>query len=359
MKHLLTAIACCLEVAGSAQIEYLPDSISHKPGYILFEPCGGPTIAQFFDSVVVVMYGSLDSVPDIQDPPQPGFYGFANMGFGGCSEGYNTWTDVGQYWDHVMNGNLWGTHVQELVIPQFGSGKYLFDLCDISENFNVWEWTCFKAYYLFPRNSVGGGENWRLTHQQVNQCNILSVSTWASPPCPNEETPQQFYFESSTNSDLDGWYIVQEAGSWVNYLDHPNFVPTKIEAISQSCVGCSGCTDEEACNYYSYDITDNTNCDYEGCHRGCMDEGACNYDAMALFDNGQCIYPDPGYTCDGTLATAFCGEGTVWNDALQQCIGADPTTVEEACVGDLDGDGLRAVSDLLLFLSVFGEPCSD
>ena len=177
MKHLLTAIACCLAVAGSAQIEYLPDSISHKPGYILFEPCGGPAYAQFFDSVVVVMYGSLDSVPDIQDPPHPGFYGFVNVGLAGCSEGYNSWTDVGQYWDHVMNGNLWGTHVQELVIPQFGSGKYLFDLCDISENFNVWEWTCFKAYYLFPRNSVGGGENWRLTHQQVNQCNILSVST--------------------------------------------------------------------------------------------------------------------------------------------------------------------------------------
>ena len=78
---------------------------------------------------------------------------------------------------------------------------------------------------------------------------------------------------------------------------------------------------------------------------------ACNYDDEALYDNGQCSYPAPGYACDGTFMANYCGEGTVWDDAVQQCVGVAP------CTGDLNADDLRNSSDLLLFLSVFGEGC--
>ena len=67
--------------------------------------------------------------------------------------------------------------------------------------------------------------------------------------------------------------------------------------------------------------------------------------AAAIFGQGDC--PE--------LWTA-CGEGTFWDADLQRCVAA---YTESTCLGDLDGDGLPATSDLLLFLSVFGEPCSN
>ena len=99
---------------------------------------------------------------------------------------------------------------------------------------------------------------------------------------------------------------------------------------------------------------------------GCTDPQACNYDQDANADDGFC-----GYGC------LYCGEGTVWDSTLAQCISiADTVFIEpEACApscgegtvwdpvneeciiaipADLNYDGCVSVNDLLVLLAVHG-----
>ena len=97
---------------------------------------------------------------------------------------------------------------------------------------------------------------------------------------------------------------------------------------------------------------------------GCTDTGACNFQGDATADDGTCIY-----------SCLFCGEGTLWSDSLQSCQPIlSPLTAcgegtvwdedSQTCIidetycswqPDSDGDQLIGVSDLLMFLSVFGD----
>ena len=74
---------------------------------------------------------------------------------------------------------------------------------------------------------------------------------------------------------------------------------------------------------------------------GCTDPMACNYNEAASIDDGTCA------SCEA-LATA-CGEGTLWNDDLQQCVVANPS--------DSNFDGCVQLNDLLDLLSAYGN-CS-
>ena len=78
-------------------------------------------------------------------------------------------------------------------------------------------------------------------------------------------------------------------------------------------------------------------------YAGCMDAAACNYLAEAIEDNGSCVY-----------AADACGVGTEWDEDTQSCL-----PIEGFCQTDLDGDGLVAVSDLLLILADFGYECPE
>ena len=152
-----------------------------------------------------------------------------------------------------------------------------------------------------------------------------------------------------------------------------------------------GCTDASACNFNAEAESDDGSCltfdvcgecggDGTGCF-GCMDEVACNYDFAALFDDGTCTTEDVLGECGGLCqfdnnqngicdseepgSSGFCGEGTVWDLSLQQCVWAVPISVEGAngaaipniCYFDVDQSGLVGSSDLLEFLSVFGLVC--
>ena len=68
---------------------------------------------------------------------------------------------------------------------------------------------------------------------------------------------------------------------------------------------------------------------------GCTDEGACNFNSEANLDDESCEY--------GCLN---CGPGTVWDESVQLCVGANPS--------DTDFDGCVGMIDLLDLLSVFG-----
>lgn len=83
-----------------------------------------------------------------------------------------------------------------------------------------------------------------------------------------------------------------------------------------SCI--NGCMYSFACNYNPESFYDDGSCTYPGCN----DEFALNYDPGAGCDNGLCVYPP------------------------------DPI-----CLGDLNGDNQINVSDLTIFLSVYGTSC--
>ncbi len=76
---------------------------------------------------------------------------------------------------------------------------------------------------------------------------------------------------------------------------------------------------------------------------GCMYPMACNYSASAQTDNGTC-----DFSC---LFAAHCGEGTVYDWVLLECV------PEPGCPGDLTSDGFVSISDLLAFLELFGSGC--
>lgn len=85
----------------------------------------------------------------------------------------------------------------------------------------------------------------------------------------------------------------------------------------------TGCTYDFACNYNPEAVVDDGSCEITSC-AGCTFPEASNYDPQALFDDGSCI--DLGVN---------------------------------NCPGDLDGNGLISVQDMLLFLGLFGESCPE
>jgi hypothetical protein len=117
-----------------------------------------------------------------------------------------------------------------------------------------------------------------------------------------------------------------------------------IEAPSQSCA-----FDVIANDSFCIESTWDSQCDntYTGCTSGCTYSFSCNYDPLALVDDGSCGYPgctdssainfDPNATCDNAL-----------------CMFPEST----ACSADLDNNGVINVSDLLIFLPLFGGFCA-
>jgi len=71
---------------------------------------------------------------------------------------------------------------------------------------------------------------------------------------------------------------------------------------------------------------------------GCTYAASPNYDPDAVFDDGSCVI------------TGGCGEGTVLGP-FGLCI------PDDGCAGDLDGDNLVGVGDILFVLSAFGSGC--
>jgi hypothetical protein len=86
-----------------------------------------------------------------------------------------------------------------------------------------------------------------------------------------------------------------------------------------------GCTYMNACNYDEAATDDDGTCDFTSCLLlGCTYGDALNYDPLADVDDGTCEFP--------------------------ACVGG-------ACLTDLDGDAVTAVSDLLILLGAFGDVC--
>ena len=109
----------------------------------------------------------------------------------------------------------------------------------------------------------------------------------------------------ATYNSVDG--RMDDLGFWGRALSG-----TEIAGIYQSSLSLSGCTDEAACNYSDFAVTDNGSCDYSCC-------------------------PGPG----------CCHEGTIWDSDVQQCISAN--------TADINNDGCVQLNDLLDLLSAYGD----
>ena len=112
-----------------------------------------------------------------------------------------------------------------------------------------------------------------------------------------------------------------------------------------------GCTDSGACNYEADATDDDGTCEYASC-AGCTDPSYCNFNPGATLNDGSCAAPEdlyPGSIVDGVSTV----------DCLGRCINDEDgdgicDEAEIACPGDLNGDGLRGASDILVMLSAFG-----
>ena len=84
-----------------------------------------------------------------------------------------------------------------------------------------------------------------------------------------------------------------------------------------------------------------------GCF-GCTYVEACNFNDEAVADDGTC-----DFSCfDGSIS---CGEGTVWDPLIGQCI-AGPVS---DCPSDINDDGVVNTADLLWFLAQFDIQCPE
>jgi hypothetical protein len=133
--------------------------------------------------------------------------------------------------------------------------------------------------------------------------------------------------------------------------------------------GFSGCTDPYAINYSPYATCEDFSCLISGC----MYPGAVNYDPTANIDNGTCLFEG----CTDPLATNFnsaanINDGSCVYGGAEGCtyvvaLNYDPAAIvddgsctfdiENPCQADFNNDGVVGVTDLLVFISLYGTAC--
>lgn len=91
---------------------------------------------------------------------------------------------------------------------------------------------------------------------------------------------------------------------------------------------------------------------------GCTYPQACNYDPGAAFEDGSCTFPPEACAWPDTWA-AGCTYADAENYDENAVVDDGSCTWGpcSVCVGDLDGDNVVAVTDVLLLLSAFGTSC--
>ena len=122
-----------------------------------------------------------------------------------------------------------------------------------------------------------------------------------------------------------------------------------------------GCQDQQACNYVE-SATDPGECYVAGVYYDCSGNCLNDEDANGVCDEIDLLLNDAAYDgfLDGydfgvgtCLGSAFCGEGTVWNEDFQLCV------EDSSCPGDLNDDLVVGTGDLLLLLTDYGFYCNE
>jgi hypothetical protein len=104
---------------------------------------------------------------------------------------------------------------------------------------------------------------------------------------------------------------------------------------------------------------------------GCTNAEACNYNPEANLDDASCVFANPNEDCLGNCIHDFnnngvCDEEEVYGCTYSEAINFDPAATADdgscvqggdSCEGDFDGDNAVGVSDLLVFLTLYGNSC--
>jgi hypothetical protein len=101
---------------------------------------------------------------------------------------------------------------------------------------------------------------------------------------------------------------------------------------------------------------------------GCTYSFACNYNPTATRDDGSCDLPEPYYDCAGNCLLDLNGNGLCDLEEVPGCsipealnynpeASLDDGSCLFQCPGDLNNDAQLNTSDLLVFLTVYGESC--
>jgi len=121
-----------------------------------------------------------------------------------------------------------------------------------------------------------------------------------------------------------------------------------IDDGSCESTSCAGCTDSAACNYDSSASIDNGSCESTSC-AGCTDSDACNYESTASIDDGSCEFTS--CVCTGDIN----GDGVI--TVADVLLVLSEFGCLSGCTTDVDGDTYVNVSDILLLLAAFGSTC--
>ena len=271
---------------------------------------------------------------------------------------------------------------QETMINIYHSGQYLTH--PQSENIFMWEFTDQQGNTL---------------HQEtlVDESTITFSHSWSLSDTINVTV---HFVNDSAN--LDNWYINQGLptngqsincvfedqiywetgdptpwGSWTFIHNNPGVdgyePPTCIDAnqidptvfcpeIYEPVCGCDGITYSNSCEATFFGGV--TTWEDGPCiaieYGGCIYPLACNYDPNAFFDDGTCTFPPIDCAWPDTWAI-----GCTYSDAInydENAVTDDGSCVLppcSTCPGDLNGDGVVAIGDLLGLLAAFGSSCED
>ena len=159
----------------------------------------------------------------------------------------------------------------------------------------------------------------------------------------------------NNNGTIENISYINSCGIWSGPNSYPYGYATN---------GCTylGCTDSTACNYDSTANSDNGSCEFISCQddcgvpngdnsscSGCTYSAATNYDSTVTIDDGTCLFQD--ITSDNQ---------DVYNQAFADGVeSVECPDCNDDCPGDLDGDDAVSTSDLLIFLSQFGNECGN
>ncbi|MBC8150136.1 MAG: hypothetical protein H8E97_02490, partial [Bacteroidetes bacterium] len=103
-----------------------------------------------------------------------------------------------------------------------------------------------------------------------------------------------------------------------------------------------------ACNYDPSATINDSSCEYTTC-AGCTNSAACNYDSTSTIDNGSCEYTS--CACTGDIN----GDGVI--TVADVLLVLSEFGCLSGCTADVDGDSYVNVADILLLLAAFGTAC--